>query len=124
LTLITQEDGFNGVYAENGKSYTIENRESQDAFRTRIVRPDGSLLVESNKEAGVVNVLLPTGKLRLDIANPSNFSPAETRAVEEFSRSSDCTVVKKIVMEIFKKRASEKPSLLGGFRVIAMLLGE
>ncbi|MEK6334762.1 MAG: hypothetical protein AABM67_07425 [Acidobacteriota bacterium] len=124
LTLVTRQDGFSGVYADNGKAYTIENRELKDEFRTRIIRPDGRSLVESHKEAGIVYVVLPTGKVRIDISNPSSFSADETRAIEEFAKSTDCALVKKIVVEVFKKRASEKPSLLGGFRVISMFLGE
>ena len=124
LTLVTRQDGFSGVYADNGKAYSLENREVKDEFRTRVIRPDGTSLVESYKEAGVVYVVLPTGKVRIDTANPASFSAVETKAIEEFIRSTDCALVKKIVQEVFRKRASEKPSLLGGFRVISMFLGE
>ncbi|MGZ5436506.1 MAG: hypothetical protein ACXWID_08610 [Pyrinomonadaceae bacterium] len=124
LTLAPTQDGFKGVFTDNGKSYTIENRELKDEFRTRITRPDGSLLVESQREGGILNVVLPTGKLRMDISNPSTFSTEETRAIEEFTQSKDCALVKEIVLEVFRRRASERPSLVAGFRIISMFLGE
>ena len=124
LTLVTRQDGFSGVYSDNGKAYALENREVKDEFRTRIIRPDGNSLVESYKEAGIVYVVLSTGKLRIDSSNPSSFSADETRAIEEFTKSTDCALVKKIVLEVFRQRASEKPSLLRGFRLISMFLGE
>ena len=124
LTLATTQDGFEGVYIANGKSYRLENSELKDSFRTRLIRPDGSLLVESQRECGNLYVVLPTGKVRMDISNPSTFTTEETKAIEEFTQSTDCALVKEIVLEVFRKRASERPSLLAGFRIISMFLGE
>jgi hypothetical protein len=124
LVLMATEDGFNGTYALDGKTYTIENHVTEKSFRTRITRPDGRLLVGSSKEGEVISVSLPTGELKLNSAKPRPFSIEETKAIEDFVKSDEATVVRQIVYEVIKKRSTEKPSLLGGFRVIAMLIGD
>lgn len=124
LTLVMRDNGFDGLYLLDGKTYKIENWVSKEMFRTRVSRPDGSLLIEASKESEVVLVSLPTGKLEVDVAKPSTFSPEERSALQQFTLTNDCALVKKIVVQVFKKRASEKPSLLGGFAVISMFLGE
>jgi hypothetical protein len=124
LVLTATEDGFNGAYVLDGKTYPIENHVMEKSFRTRITRPDGRLLIGTSKEGEVISVSLPTGELRLNSAKPGPFSIEETKAIEDFVKSDDAVVVRRILYEVIKKRSTEKPSLLGGFRVIAMLLGD
>lgn len=124
LTMVVRENGFDGLYLLDGKTYKIENWESKEMFRTRISSPDGSVLIETSKESEAVLISLPTGKLEIKVPKPSGFSPEEERAFRQFVQSNDCALVKKIVMEVFKQRKGEKPPLLGGFTLISMLLGE
>lgn len=124
LMLVTRDDGFSGTYELDGKTYVIENRVWEDKFLTRIIRPDGSLLVESSRDAAIVAVILPTGTLRINATQAPGFSAEETRTIERFVQSEDCSVVKTIVAAVFKNRAGQKKPLLGGFSVISMLLGE
>lgn len=124
LTLVMRDNGFDGLYLSDGKTYRIENWVSKDMFRTRILRPDGSILIETAKESEVVLISLPTRKLQVDVAKRSAFSAEERSAIQQFIQTSECALVKKIVIAVFKQRAAEKPSLLGGFPVISMFLGE
>jgi hypothetical protein len=124
LTLVVRENGFDGLYVLDGKTYKIENWVSKEMFRTRILRPDGGVLIETSKESEAVLILLPTGKLEIDVPKPTAFSSEEERAFKQFIQSDDYALVKKIVMEVFKQRKGEKPPLLGGFAVISMFLGE
>jgi hypothetical protein len=124
LELTATVDGFTGTYTWGGEKYSIENQVKEKSFRTRITRPDGRLLIGSSKESDVILVSLPTGELRLNSAKPSPFSTVETKAIEDFVKSDEAIVVRRILYEVIKKRGAEKPSLLGGFRVMAMLLGD
>ena len=124
LTLVVRNNGFDGLYLSEGKTYKIENWVEKEMFRTCVIRPDGAVLINVSKESDVLHISLPTGKLEMDTSNPRAFSAEETGAIRQFTQTNDCALVKKIVIEIFKKRAAEKPSLLGGFAVISMLLGE
>lgn len=124
LTLVMRDNGFDGLFLTDGKTYRIENWVSKDMFRTRILRPDGSILIETAKESEVALISLPTGKLQVDVAKRSAFSAEERSGIQQFIQSSECALVKKIVIAVFKQRAAEKPSLLGGFPVISMFLGE
>ena len=132
LSLQDVPNGFRGTFKSANQILTINSSEAADkSLLTKITNSEGRLVVETIYRNNLVTVTVSGVTIRFRTDKESiaagyfdQLSRPDQEEFEAFRVSDESRILRLMILDIIKQRASGKPASLKGILIISLVLGD